>query len=177
MNIPLLNDRDYDYFRTAEEKKAALPKTLNDQFWNGTEWQNCWVTDGFDTGSTTYRRHKPPSPQHPRWVKCSEISVGVPYYLPRADNSICHVDLHCGHWRWTEANCLVHPQPTHVYDISPIPTPPKVEEKKDEFIMGKPYRKYIAEQFPHTIGHIPLNEFFDRVDAALASKESKKDAE
>lgn len=34
----------------------------------------------------------------------------------------------------------------------------------ERLILGKPYREYIAEQFPATVGHISLNELFDEFD-------------
>lgn len=49
----------------------------------------------------------------------------------------------------------------------------QAEKARDELvglkIQGKSLRDYLTEQFPATIGHVPLREYFDRLDTLLAA--------
>lgn len=54
----------------------------------------------------------------------------------------------------------------------------QAEKARDELvglkIQGKSLRDYLTEQFPATIGHVPLREYFDRLNTLLAALNAAK---
>lgn len=59
--------------------------------------------------------------------------------------------------------------------VIPSPAPEDTNGAQDLLgkILGVPAMEYIYEQFPETVGHIPLNEWFDELDNRLINQQQK----
>lgn len=183
------DDPNYDYFRTAEEKRLVDPMP------QGLEWSNdCGITWLLvETYSrqvnphpdVIYRRRKP-APQYPRWVKCSERlpEVGVFVFVSKNE----HVQNEpvyrlnppsAGLWFSGRAKWFSDAF-THWYDIGTIPPPPKAEPEKDEFeewLDIIPIQLHFKDDDNASIKFTKAwmwEAFNTGKNAALASKESKK---
>lgn len=168
------NDTDYDYFRTAEEKKAAEPKLPSDELCDVLDmrWRKVIKeTSVFNYGSyAIYRRKK----QYPRWVKVKDIEPTKDYYLPSVGKLFHVYKGSDGVWRWTQLGSRVEWLPTHVYDIGPISPPPKAEPEKNEF------EEWLNKDLKDNglMRHWTYKETCQKAwNAALANKQSKEDGE
>lgn len=177
---PNLDDLNYDYFRTVEEKKAALPKIATDEFFSilSREWKMVGMGYGNENFEdvNVYRRRKP-TPQYPRWVKCSER-------LPYKKFGIWELGweglerklwgYHAGNkWFHAGRESEIDVQPTHWREDIELPPPSKAEPEKDEFeVVREAFAKY-RESDSDSI-NTDYKGFVAGFNAALTSKESKK---
>lgn len=173
MNNPSLNDTDYDYFRTAEEKKAAEP--INHK-------TDTYKVDGFDIWRPVelytqtfnlrtdiiYRRRKPSYLQYPRWVKCSERLPEDALYHWTCDAGGYEAQRRYvnGAWWFEQIRNQSYSIIAWVED-SPIPPPPKADPEKDE------YKEWVEREYK-SLSAYTKNMLESAWHAALASKESKK---
>ena len=167
-----LDDKNYDYFRTTEEKYKARPKRETDEECiRGLDWRCFPANSLFDySPDVIYRRRKPAS-QYPRWVKCSERLPRDEYYKLVCLNSKFDSATFTGDYWHNESGEKLEVKAW--LDIGPIPPPPKAEPEKDEF---EEWWKNIIiavfdlEDWQDTAKNLAKSSWH----AALASKESKK---